>query len=255
VKLSVVIPVFRPCLKYLSKAVESLNRQTIDDFVVFWIFSVDLEQDVVDLITSEGLFSSKFLLSPKRGLSAALNFGLDHVTTEFVARFDADDICHPNRFELQLQFLLMNKAVDVCGSDIVIINDVDRIVAKRGYSLSNSRILRSFLFNSPLAHPVVVFRRSLFDKYRYKESYLYSEDLELFLRMRNYGVIFHNLPYPLLQYRELSKVRPRRHLISNLKARLENFKYISDLVSILSVVFLIVVPSRLVGFLKSRVYS
>ena len=46
------------------------------------------------------------------GLSRALNIGLKNVETEWVARFDSDDICHNDRFRN------LNEIIDIYSSEI-----------------------------------------------------------------------------------------------------------------------------------------
>ena len=253
--LSVIIPVYRPNFVHLSKAIESLNAQSFKNFDVIWIFSGVLDTTVVEQINNSAVFVSTFVVAPGNGLSAALNSGLDIVSSDYVARFDADDICHPQRFEIQLNFLISNPDIDICGSDIVIVNAEDEVVAKRYYPSSDKIIRRAFLLYSPLAHPALMFRKRIFDGYRYNESFSFAEDLELFLRLRNRRIVFHNLPYPLLQYRELRVVRSRNHLYSNFRARLKNVKYFRDLFSVGFSFALLMMPSRLVAFSKSIIYS
>lgn len=255
VKLSVVVPIYNPNKEHLLKAVESLNHQTFKDFIVIWVFTSFIEEVVVEQINAFAIFPCKFLVAKEKGIAAALNCGLDVVETDYVARFDADDLCHPNRFELQLDFLECNRHVDICGSDIIIVGDDGRVVAKRFYPSSDNSIKDSFLFKSPLAHPAIVFRKSLFGTFRYCERFRSAEDLELFLRLRNNDRKFHNLPYPLLYYRENQIVRSRTHLYYNFLARLKNLKYTSDLISIALSLFILFLPSGIISFLKLRLYS
>ena len=49
---------------------------------------------------------SKILkLKQNLGLPRALNYGLAHINSDWVARFDADDLMVPNRLELQKNFV------------------------------------------------------------------------------------------------------------------------------------------------------
>lgn len=54
-------------------------------------------------------------LSKNIGLGKALNIGLEHCSNEWVFRMDTDDICKPNRFAKQIQFIQSNPSVVVLG--------------------------------------------------------------------------------------------------------------------------------------------
>ena len=47
----------------------------------------------------------EFFAKNNTGLSATLNYGLSLARGEYIARIDSDDICFPERLELQHSFL------------------------------------------------------------------------------------------------------------------------------------------------------
>ena len=57
-----------------------------------------------------------------QGIEQALNAGLKFVVDKrnyiFVARLDCGDICMPNRFRIQKQFLMLNRNVYLLGSSV-----------------------------------------------------------------------------------------------------------------------------------------
>jgi glycosyltransferase involved in cell wall biosynthesis len=53
---------------------------------------------------------------PNKGVSAALNFGLSQARAPYVARFDADDICYPDRLKIQYDFITAYPDYSVIGS-------------------------------------------------------------------------------------------------------------------------------------------
>lgn len=52
------------------------------------------------------------------GLGRALNEGLKHCSYEWVFRMDTDDICLPNRFEKQIQYINNNPEIVILGGQI-----------------------------------------------------------------------------------------------------------------------------------------
>ena len=54
-------------------------------------------------------------LKENRGLGLALNEGLRHCHNDLVMRMDTDDICYPNRLELQYNYMAEHPDCDVLG--------------------------------------------------------------------------------------------------------------------------------------------
>lgn len=59
----------------------------------------------------------------KKGIAAALNYGISLSNGEFVARMDADAISLPQRFEKQVSFFENNLDIDIIGTGYQIINE------------------------------------------------------------------------------------------------------------------------------------
>ena len=71
------------------------------------------------------LFGHRFRLlkNEGQGISAALNTGIQQSGAHWIARMDADDIAHPNRFKMQLDFLSQQSpGVIGCGTQVRFIN-------------------------------------------------------------------------------------------------------------------------------------
>ncbi len=61
-------------------------------------------RQVLDEFVSKNIGLFKVVeLAKNQGLGLALREGILHCSNELVARMDTDDICNPNRFELQLK--------------------------------------------------------------------------------------------------------------------------------------------------------
>ena len=65
----------------------------------------------------------KIITTLQMGLPFALDLGLAHSRSMYVARMDADDICQSGRLGKQIKFLEVNKHVHVLGGQAVIITD------------------------------------------------------------------------------------------------------------------------------------
>ena len=115
------------------------------------------------------------------GLTKSLNIGLGYVTSDLVARMDSDDISLPCRFEMQEKFLEEHPDVAVVGGAMQEFNSANPNVNVRHYPLTHDAVLRSIYKASPLAHPTVMMRMSMFREggLRYDERFRTSQDLSL----------------------------------------------------------------------------
>jgi glycosyltransferase involved in cell wall biosynthesis len=198
--ISVILPVYNG-ESFISEAIESILTQTYKNFELIIINDGSTDKTVEQI--------NKFSDSRIRfidnginlGLISSLNKGLENTNGDFVARMDADDICHPNRFELQLDFLLSNPDVVMCGTQINILGKETEI----SYPSTFEQIKYGLAFRSTFAHPTVMFRSDLFrnKQLKYSLEFPHCEDYELWTRIIKIGKVA-NLNHKLLSYRNHS---------------------------------------------------
>jgi glycosyltransferase involved in cell wall biosynthesis len=200
------ITVLLPVLKkdnYLALSLESILNQTFKNFTVLLIADLDLE-----LIELEQLDSrvKHLKVAKKLNLSQKLNLGIDISESKYLARMDADDISREDRFQAQVDFLEENPKVDLLGTGIRFIGSLPNHRNYQGELASlpkdNNELLLHMLHKNPFFHPTVMIRAQKLNenRLRYKESYLRSQDYELWTRAAG-KLVFANLQQPLLDYR------------------------------------------------------
>jgi glycosyltransferase involved in cell wall biosynthesis len=135
----------------------------------------------------------------QKGLTYSLNEGMQIARGKYVARMDSDDICHPRRFERQVQFLDGNPKVDVLGTWAKTLGGREQTWK---YPEDDARIQAEMIFNSALVHSSVMLRRSRFVQrgIGYDPRIQRAQDYELWTRPAT-GLRFANLPEALLTYR------------------------------------------------------
>lgn len=226
-QVSCIVPCFNENLEILIESLTSLRDQSFTDFeciVVDESTSTQIADACRKFCESDPRFS--YIHPSKRlGLAASLNMGIQMARSALIARFDSDDICHPDRLSQQIKFLRKNPEIAVLGSSIEIIDDAGKLVSRRAYPLRHSEIEKKFIFSSALAHPTVMFRKEVLNKCggAYDPYFSFSEDLDLWLRLINSGAKFANLPDALVQYRQQHTSRHKNHWKFNIRARLNNF--------------------------------
>ena len=164
------------------------------------------------------------------GLTKSLNKGLKMVESEYVARMDSDDISHPNRFKCQLEFLNNHPDIDVVGGWIQEFNDTNQNLGKRCYPADPDIIKKYIVRASPLAHPTVMMRNSLFlNGFQYNEDYITSQDLALWFDLLSHGHKISNIQEVTLYFRLDDNTvarRSRKKAVGELKIYLHGIRSI-----------------------------
>ena len=188
-KISVVMPAYN-AEKYIGEAIESILNQTFKDFefIIINDGSVDHTKEII-----------REYNDPRIVLS--LNKGLDAATGKYIARMDADDIALKNRFERQVEYLDEHKDIGVLGTGICTFGEKIK-EQKRVFTTNAEQLKAELLFNSCIAHPTVMIRKSVLQKYnlKYNTEFAGAEDYCLWWNIAKVSKIA-TLPDILLDYR------------------------------------------------------
>ena len=214
--VSIILPVYNGSTG-IVRAIDSMLNQTFKDFELIIIDNGSTD-DTVDKINAFNDSRIKLLKLPKPNLVAALNHGIAHSTAKYIARMDADDWSHPDRLQLQVCFLQKNSRIGVVSSLVKYHGSREK---NYGYYLhvewlneviSHDEIFLKRFQDSPLAHPSVMFRKSLVNEFGGYEEGNFPEDYELWLRWMSNGVRMAKIQKPLLHWHDspnrLSRIHP-----------------------------------------------
>ena len=201
-RVSVVLPVYNG-EPFLADALESILAQSFRDFELIAIDdgSRDASGEILDRLAARD-DRVRVVHQTNAGIVAALNRGLALARGELIARMDADDLAHPERFARQVVFLDAHAEIAVVGCAVTLIDRVGNRIRDVEYPLASEAVAAFLACGSPLAHPAVMMRRAaVLAAGGYREAYLHAEDYDLWLRMaERYRIA--NLPDRLLRYRQ-----------------------------------------------------
>ena len=198
--VSVLLPVHNGAT-YLRAALESVFIQTFRDFELIVIDDCSTDDSP---IIAESFRDHRLCLvrsSERLRISRALNLGIEHAQGQFIARMDADDLCHPTRLERQLAFLKKNPQISFCGSWVQRFGEKQKL---QMYPLPvGPARLRAFsVFDNPIVHSSVMIRHDVLTKLDtcYRDEFVNAEDYDLWTRLFEFTE-GDNLPEVLLDYR------------------------------------------------------
>jgi len=165
---------------------------------------IEYEQKYVDIVHIIRLESNK-------GHGNASMLGVEAAKFDYVARMDSDDICQPNRFELQLKYFEEHNDVDIVGGQISEFeNRPDNIIGYRKVPLENEQIVDFMRNRCALNHVTVMFKRSSVLKAGNYQDWYCNEDYYLWIRMMIIGCRFANIPEILVNVRSGTDQYSRR---------------------------------------------
>jgi len=224
--LSVVLTTYNERKDFFVLCINSVLEQTYSNFELIIVFEpTDYNIGFIKELTKNDARVIIIISDQNRGFVKSLNIGVKQSSGNFVARIDSDDFCEKERFQLQMDYLIKNKDIDVIGTNINLINDANEVVGKRYYKQSFLDIKKAFLLSTSIAHPTVILRKKCLLMYGlYDENFIYSEDLELWLRLIKNECKFANLDKCLVNYRvrSIDENRNSAHWRYNYRARLRH---------------------------------
>lgn len=141
------------------------------------------------------------------GLVAALNEGLRNCQASYVARLDADDICHRQRLGMQWDYMERHPECSGIGCSVRMFPRSGLTENRRAYEAwlnafaSESEILRERFVECPLAHPTWFFKREVLLAFGY-DNRGWPEDYDLLLRLLGAGHRISTLPARLVSWRD-----------------------------------------------------
>jgi len=192
--VSVVMAVYNE-EKYVSMAIESILEQTFSDFEFLIVDdgSTDRTSEIVDGYAKSD--NRVRLLTNKKnmGLPASLNKGIEAARGEYIARMDADDKSLPGRFERQVKYLDSNPETHVIGCQVRVIGANGEYFGYRRFSAGPRSPNEMKQTGPKVAHPSVMMRRSsVISVGKYRESFKYAQDLDLWCGCRgNLATLFY----------------------------------------------------------------
>lgn len=150
-------------------------------------------------------------LEQNGGLGRALKLGVETAKYNIIARMDSDDICLPNRFELQLKYMEQHPEVDIVGGQMTeFIDNPDNIIGKRVVPCTNDDIYEFMKGRCALNHVTVMFRKEAVHKAGNYQDWFWNEDYYLWVRMMMANCRFANIPAVLVNVRSGADQYARR---------------------------------------------
>lgn len=199
IKITVLMPVYNAA-GYIAEAIESVLLQTFRDFELLIVNdgSTDGTAAVIKSFNDERIV---LIEQENLGVAAALNNGLKHARAGYIARFDADDICYPERLEKQYHFIRSNPDYIVVGSAADYMDaSGNYIFTHHPHAITNEQLQNLLYTTCPFIHASVIYKKDLIAAIGYNIDAHSFEDHLLWQQIKGKGKMY-NLPDKLLSVR------------------------------------------------------
>ena len=197
-KVSVLTPIYRPDERFLREAIESVLAQTFADFE-FLLLDDCPDDDRSAVVKSYRDPRIVYLRNDRNfGIAASRNRLLDLAKGEYLAVFDHDDVCRPERLAKEVAYL---DAHPECG----VVSSWTRLTSNGSvntYPEDDHAIKLRMMDVCALWHPASMIRKSVLVDHdiRYEADCSPVEDYMLWMRLVPH-TRFHVLQEVLIDYR------------------------------------------------------
>jgi glycosyltransferase involved in cell wall biosynthesis len=215
VKISVIIPTYN-CSAYLPEAIDSVLRQTYQDFEIIIVNdgSTDNTDEIIKPYLERYPGQVRYFSQLNEGAAVTRNVAIRHSTGEYIALLDADDVWVPDKLEQEVVLLDQYPDVGLVHANITFISENgDRLYTpERNMKFLSRNIFDNlYLRNADISCPTTLIRKECFNRiglFDEKLSRLGCEDRDLWLRIaKSYKVMYIDKVLALYRVRKGSMSR------------------------------------------------
>lgn len=182
-KISLIMSVYNG-EDYLSEAINSVVNQIFTDWELIIIndCSTDSTSEILSRYEAQDSRIKVHTNEVNLRLPSSLNKALTLAKGKYVARMDADDICMPNRLQMQYDFMESNPDVDLSSCRFMTIKN--GVISSGGCGGKNDAesIKALLLVTNPILHPGIIAKRDVISTLGYDKNFTCTEDMELWTR-------------------------------------------------------------------------
>jgi len=179
-RISVILP-YHNSEKAIAEAIKSILNQTFSNFELLLIAdsSTDNSDKIVSSFKDERI--RRLENNRSKGVAGARNMGAIYSRGEYIAIMDSDDVCKPNRLELQLKEI--EKGFDLVSSSAETIDICGNVLGEMGKEMNDSQIKVALFYGSPIIHPSVLIKAKILKENFYNEGLIRGIDYDLWIKI------------------------------------------------------------------------
>lgn len=223
--ISIGMPVYN-AEEYLALAITSVLVQSYKFWELIIIDDGSTDNSVKIARKFQEMDSRIRVISDGNNMKLAyrLNQVINEAKYDYIARMDADDLIHPNRLKIQIDFLRNNLNFDLVSSGVVSIDNKNKVYGYRNVDelkIGFNKLSRSY---PEIVHASILAKKSWYVRNNYDTTYSRGQDYELWCRTSSQDDLkLAVLPDLLYYYREEGNLDVNR-LIGNYENGFKTYK-------------------------------
>lgn len=231
--ISIIIPTYKRNLSFISRAVNSIMRQTYKNYEIIVVDDNKCDSDYSLAIRKYCMANSFTYLRTKgmQGANIARNIGARYAKGIYLAFLDDDDILIKNKLEVQSKYFT-NDIGMVYSNGYVLTENSKYLYTKPKYFVGEGNLYKLFIYNyiGPTATALIK-RECFFDVGMFDESMPAKQDYDLWIRIvKKYKVIGINQPLFIYTRHDTNQITQNYNLIAEGYYRIyeKNKRYIKE---------------------------
>jgi len=229
IDVSVIVPVYN-VEKYIGKCIESIKKQTFDNFEVIVIDDESPDKSI-EIVKNMAKDDSRFkIISQKnKGLGGARNTGIKNAKGQYLFFLDSDDYIEQDTLELLVNYM-ENNDVDIVVFDYLKVNENEKVISAPKFGkniLSRDEAYKKILSlkTSPMACNKL-YKRELFVKNNiyYPENFLHEDvatTYKLFWHSFNIGYVEESFYFWVIRDGSITQKITYKHINDVVKSLLD----------------------------------
>lgn len=201
------------CANTLSDAIECILQQTYSNWELILCDDGSTDNTYQIALKYREQYPGRIVLIQNEnncGLNQTLNHCLEYATGEYIARMDGDDLCAPERFEIEIAVFEQETDISIVSTDMQYFDgkEVWGRISHPEYPVKTD-----FVHESPFCHAPCLVKREAYEVvkgYTVDERLLRVEDYHLWIKMYAAGFKGKNIHNSLYQMRDDRNAYGRR---------------------------------------------
>lgn len=226
--ISVIMSTYKEKPAYIHQSIRSILEQTVTDFELIIVMDDPDNREIETVLMEYARQDSRITVIKNEknlGLPQALNRALREVKGDYIARMDADDISHPDRFEVQLRYMKEHD-LDLVGTLKQWMDEDGNLIPGRiSTYYPPDAVMKRLRGDDCLPHSSWLAKKEVFTAVGGYRNMPRCEDYDFLLRVHKRGVKMGLCDAVLLDYRmnfqgitrtgQLQQLLASRYLIKN----------------------------------------
>lgn len=203
-KITVVMPAYREKKEQISQAIESILKQTYEDFQYIIVLDDPDNKELEELLHFYEEKDKRIRLyenEKNMGCPYSKDRGIRLAQTEYVAIMDSDDVARPDRLERELYALESNQ-LDLVGAYVSVMDEDGKYLYDMdNLPLTHEKIVKRMRVNNCVPHPTWFLRKQMYINLGGYTDMQGGEDYDFLLRAIEQGYKLGIVDKILLDYR------------------------------------------------------